>query len=457
MVAHNAVGAHAVASIFGGQVTVRGEGWSTPVRRKALATALIAPAFFYSYFTGAPPETITMDKWYRLLSEPVKFKPRLKPGLQQDLFFVNATTTTEALESRWHYPWSEPVRQKPRLKTGLQQAYFAEPSGMTQPEAVLYSKFGYQWSEPVKFKPRLRVGLQQFTAFTNPVPTTEDIEARWHYPWSEPVRFKPRLRTGLQQTLAFYPTPSPFVAYGWYGWLSEPVKFKPRLRTGLQQTHAFHPQPVVPFGWNEPLTEPVRFRPRLKTGLQQYQFYVNATPATDSIESRWHYPWSEPVRFKPRLKVALVPFDNLRFPIVPVSGGFIQGWYTWLSEPVRFRTDGLKAWQQQFLAMPPRLLPNPNITGTLDATERGDIFTAGGTFFNRVSSASVGIIELFPGDIRPPIPGTELTGQARPFLTGIIETTQVSANVGGVEQIQATQSGSVLSSTYAARVSIRIV
>lgn len=91
--------------------------------------------------------------------------------------------------------------------------------------------------------------------------------------------------------------------------------------------------------------------------------------------------------------------------------------------------------------MPPRLLPTPTITGTMAATEQGDIFTAGGTTFNQISSADVGIIEIFP----------------RAAFSGIIETQQVSANVGQVVNPTAQQSGTTVTPSTAANVSIRVI
>jgi hypothetical protein len=296
--------------------------------------------------------------------------------------FVSVVTTVEIVTvDKWFHELSKPVRLRPDIGAPRQQAFFAEPFSLTQPESVLYSKFGY--------------------------------------PWSEPVRVKPRLREGLQQSLAFHPTPSPFVASGWFNWLNEPVRIKPRLLEGRQQFFIYGNQkPLVSFGWEQRLTEPVRVKPSLKTALQQ--------------------------------------FDALQVPVLPTPVGLLEGWYNWWSEPVRLPI-GLRAWLQQTTAMPSRLLPPIDVTGTMDAVEQGDIFTAGGTFWNQIASGEVGIIEMPPGNIRAMPPGTEFTGQQRQAYSGIIENAQVSANVGEVAEITATQSGSAVPLIVSARVSIRIV
>jgi hypothetical protein len=52
------------------------------------------------------------------------------------------------------------------------------------------------------------------------VPTGGTAEAitpdKWFVALSEPVRFLSGLRASQQQFSAFYPTPSPFVATGWF-------------------------------------------------------------------------------------------------------------------------------------------------------------------------------------------------------------------------------------------------
>lgn len=286
----------------------------------------------------------------------------------------------------------------------------------------------------------------QYQIKTEPIVVTGEAvtEDRWHQPWSEPVRFKVDKRLSIALIVSgatidpfILTQPEQITEDRWHQPWSEPVRFKPRLREGLQQFISFYPTPLVSFGWDEPLSEPVRFR-AFPTREQQFTAFLNPEPTVGSIEARWHFPWSEPVRIKPATPTPEQIY--LEWVFSPKEIGLI-GWFNPFSLPRTLEKQGLKNYLQQFLAYHPRILPNPTMTGTMSATERGDVFLAGGALFNQVTSAQVGIIEIFP----------------RAATVGIIENAAISANVGQVGAIASAQSGTVISSSYAAIVSIRTV
>lgn len=210
--------------------------------------------------TGTGAETITPDKWYQALSEPVRFKPGVKASAQQfTAFFPNPLVS---------FGWFE----------GL--------------------------SEPVRFKPGLSARLQQALAFY-PQPF---VSFGWFAELSKPQSLTKRgLLPGQQQFLALQPAPSPFVATGWFSPLSEPVRLKPGLRSSLQQSFTFNALPFVSFGWFGALSEPVRLKPGLKASLQQF-FTTDTTVIPTSKLIQWFAALSEPVRFKPGLRAPLQQF-----------------------------------------------------------------------------------------------------------------------------------------------------
>jgi len=146
-------------------------------------------------------------------------------------------------------------------------------------------------------------------------------------------------------------------------------------------------------------------------------YQAQALPPLDDITaftaSQWIYPWSEPVRFNV-IHVSQIVSGltwNPQQPLPPTSP-----WFANLSEPVRLPIGlrpwyqqfecndaipnpepehfadawipsftlpvwflpGLRAWYQQALFQPPRMLPTPNVSVTLAATEtNADVFLAG--------------------------------------------------------------------------------
>ena len=350
--------------------------WSEPVRRAGLKTNLqssyAAPIFV--------TETVTVDKWFGWLSDPVRQKPGLGVALQQSF-----TTDAEPQVAFSWFGWlSDPVRVKVGLQAS-QQAFFTID---TEPTV------SFSWSDGLSEPVRVRLfqaAQQQPLAWSSFTPAAQDI--RWFTSLSEPVRVR-YLHASQQQ--AFQPDTKPTVSFGWFGWLSEPVRQKPGLAAQQQQFLEFQPTPIVSIGWYAPWSEPSVKALRLPAAQQPYLAWSSFTPAA-TTEDQWHQPWSEPVRIKralspgaqfftigqpttvvnfsqtwtdvqfstyrlfqglaePIFTQAVVPEDRWHQPwsepvrlkrglgvhLQPVTQGEIKprvsfAWYEWLSDPVRLK------------------------------------------------------------------------------------------------------------------------
>lgn len=102
---------------------------------------------------------------------------------------------------------------------------------------------------------------------------------KWFVALSEPKRFLRGLGAHSQQFLFQHPTPSPFVATGWFDWLSEPVRVKPILQPDYHP-FLFEQLPPVIMAWFMALSEPVRLPPRLKEGLQWFLSRIPFIPTS---------------------------------------------------------------------------------------------------------------------------------------------------------------------------------
>jgi hypothetical protein len=391
-------------------------------------------------------------EWFAPLSEPVRYAPSRRHLYQS---FDADAWRRAATDIRWWFaPLSEPVRQKPGIRPDLQQSLLANsffPSGfyisldaghytISIADEITFSGLdstNFEWfrplSEPVRRKPITAHLYQYFTANVFPITggTNYSIEIEtgaytingapsefifdnegWRTQFSEPVRAKAGLQKHLQPTTTapvFVP-PAP-ISFGWFSRLSEPVRLNV-FRTALQQTFATDPKPPRVDGrlwWLTPFTEPVRSKPRLATHHHQALAYVGAATqnapnnnfAEQSYFSKYAYPWSEPVRQKPGLKPGLQQAytnDYILIPIPPEPRAYMLP----LSEPVR-KLEGLKWYLQQTTALPPRLLPTPDVTGVLDAVEiNGDVALIGISVYDggvpgATASAQVSIIEIQAG------------------------------------------------------------
>ena len=265
--------------------------------RPALAAAIIAGSLFWSGHTPEPPaETVTLDKYQRPLSEPVRVPPRLGEGLQQALAFV-APAPDAASGGRWLQPLAEPVRVKPRLVEGLQQS-LALVQPVPLPDAQPPSLWQRPLAEPVRVPQRLAEAQQQ-ALLVDPAAFTTPGRERWFVPLAEPVRTH-TLGVALQQSLAWYPsTPAPSEVVTVDKWLrpfAEPVRSQPRLPEALQQSLPIDPAGFTTAGrerWFVPLSEPLRIRPRLAESLQ-LALVETPTPVAPTFQA-WFRPLDEPL------------------------------------------------------------------------------------------------------------------------------------------------------------------
>lgn len=202
----------------------------------------------------------------------------------------------------------------------------------------------------------------QYQAKTEPPPGAllgiPLLESTWHQPWSEPVRQKiaPALAVAL-------------IASG----LFAPVLTTQQFVDGIESR------------WHQPWSEPVRFKKGIPAYLQQTDsLQVPVQPPASKL-IQWYAPLTEPVRIKPRLPTPEQPFFYFE-PEPPIA--MAMPWYGWLSEPVRYPA-GLKVWLQRFFEAPPRLLPTPNVTATLAATEiNTDVALFGIQVYNPITPVS---------------------------------------------------------------------
>jgi hypothetical protein len=253
----------------------------------------------------APVETVTVDKWHELLSEPVRTRQLPTALQQQPVLVLNPDTqVTQNYESRWHYQWSEPVRQKPGLHASAQSFIALQLDAGTQ--------------------------------------ITQTYESRWHYPWSEPVRTR-QLAPAQQQSAAFVFVPPPPVApalptpsTGYVG-ITVPYQLQ------YQGTTApfFVGETITVDKWFASWRDPVRDKPGLRVSQQPFQALIldPNTEITQTYESRWHYPWSEPVRQKPGLAAYLQHFiaQTVLEPNTQIIQTYESRWHYAWSDPVRVR------------------------------------------------------------------------------------------------------------------------
>lgn len=150
----------------------------------------------------ATAETITADKWYMALSEPVRFKLGLKVQNQAVLAYYPLPFVSFS----WFEPLTEPVRIKPINPAALRQDFFMQVA----PSPFVATGWFNWLSEPKRFPRGLPAHLQR--DFTR--------DAVWI----------PNVTTLIE---------------GWFNWLSEPKRFPRGLAVQLQSDYTQHPR-VLP-------------------------------------------------------------------------------------------------------------------------------------------------------------------------------------------------------------------
>lgn len=341
--------------------------WTQLFKKTTLYQSITDPTYTIS------GEVITVDKWFRPLSEPNRLKPFT--GQQQAAFAPVSTPSEVITLDKWFEPLATPTLAKSR-QYGQFQPVFARP----EPSFAWFVKL----DEPTRRKPPASIGEISLVVSQAEPPTP------WYQPLSEPVRLK-RFNTGLQQQpVLAYAQPQPLTV--WFAPLSEPVRVK--LRVAWQQDLALvkadpFPEETNYAKWGYPLSEPVRLKSGLLASLQvSYTAPVFATPEIVTVD-KWFADFSLPKRDKPRP----THFDTFSRPpeIVQISYGWYQpldipkrvrpwlysvspqgfyflgidnpvpsmaSWSYGFSSPVRLRTS-LMAASQQSSVMPVIPIPNP--------------------------------------------------------------------------------------------------
>jgi hypothetical protein len=345
---------------------------SEPTRAKKLTDF---PSLSWSYLTPTAGETVTVDKYYNWLAEPVRARSGLPAYDQQVLAFVKADPFPEAISiDRWLRPLSEPKRF-PAALSGAAQPYLAFVEAAPFAEAVSIDKWLLPLGEPTRrirfaeYPPwfpaayyfpanpditvekwyaalreptRLRLlptGEQPFFAFVKAAPFAEAVSVdRWQQALSEPSRRK----QGAQLYVRF-----PFVGTDtatdarWFSPLSIPTRRKP---TAVQPDGLIWSK-FTPAGelitldkWFAALREPVLPRRGLPTREQPFLSFVKAAPfAETTFITKWFQPLSLPTR----RKVSFVLYPALSFVKAPPFGAATPPVFSGLTFPPFLQADFL--------------------------------------------------------------------------------------------------------------------
>ena len=171
------------------------------------AAALAASGVFFQ------PEPLVPFEWFKELSTPKRFPPRLQAG-SNPAFFPDPFPF---IIIDWFVPLSEPKRFPPRLGAG------SNPSWFYHPWPVIDVSWFMPLSEPKRFPRRLEAGSNPYLFMgTDPVVGLA-IDMDWFVPWSVPRR------SAWDRRLPEYP----FLSYSTtFIWRSNPNR--PLYRAGAR-------------------------------------------------------------------------------------------------------------------------------------------------------------------------------------------------------------------------------
>jgi hypothetical protein len=336
--------------------------FSEPVRRKQISP----DAQSWSYFAPATGETVTVDKYYNWLAEPVRVRSGLPVFDQQALVFVKADPFPEAVSiDRWLWPLSEPKRFPAALSRAA-QPYMAYVEAAPFAEAVSIDKWQQPLSDPTRrirfaehqawfpaayYFPanpditvekwfaslreptRLRLlptSEQPYLAFVKAAPFTEAVSIdRWQQPLSEPTRRKRGAHLDVRL---------PFVGSDtardgrWFSPFSNPILRKPTVYPSALIWSHFVSETTTVDKWFAALREPVLPKRGLPTQEHPYLSFVKAAPFAESVSlDRWFSTLSQPTRRKVNVSSYLSPiFIAPTFQIETVT---LDKWFSVLSQP----------------------------------------------------------------------------------------------------------------------------
>lgn len=205
-----------------------------------------SPVIFQSYIqyqdltepiNTAAAEVITVDKWFRALTEPVRVT-RFATSNQQFLAFTPAAPFEGVSIDRWLQPLSVPTK---RIHQDL-------ASGSLFIQAVTAVDIGWfsPLSDPLRW-PKIHARFQQASAWSS---FTPEINFAWFSALAEPAK-RFQIHARFQQTIAWgitTPPPAPIPGdYGWFNSLSIPSKLsKSGLLTAAQPSGGIDPFPIPP-------------------------------------------------------------------------------------------------------------------------------------------------------------------------------------------------------------------
>lgn len=338
-----------------------------------------------------PPGVVSLDKWWRPLSEPIRVKKPLSVAARLSSWNDNDALTRPEVTSldKWFAPLAEPPTPDPRNEAALiasggifridvgdldvsaEQlawykdlelhlsvytkkrapefpAYIVDADQLTQPEVTSLDKWHSPLSEPVLVKKPLPVASYPASwddsdALTRPEATSLD---KWWSPLSEPasphklvnVSFG-EARTELELVVA-----EDITLDKWFQPHSEPVLVKPRASDFPSHTNDTEglTLPEVPSldKWWAAASEPLRIKQPLNVSFGEFRTELEIVVAEVITLDKWWQPLSEPDKTKKRASEFphfVTDSEALTLPEVTT----LDKWYRNLDEPIRVQPRSL--------------------------------------------------------------------------------------------------------------------
>lgn len=186
-----------------------------------------------------PPQP-RMDSWFRLLSEPTRFKPNRNVLYQNQFQSILRPITPDIY-------WYRGFEERPRRKIDPHAS--RSPLASLDPYPIPNQETPTGWfnltTDPVRKRNWLWSALQE--PYTGPISPPAPIGTYWFQLLSEPVRNKRGLRADLQDVTEREIPPFPPTMAAWFEPLSEPIRLNllRGLKAWLQQFEARYPD-VIP-------------------------------------------------------------------------------------------------------------------------------------------------------------------------------------------------------------------
>ena len=327
-----------------------------------------------------PAEPITVEKWFRQLSDPVRRRPI--PAEFQAFAFVNLYKE-EPWTKAWRLQPPDPVRVRPRP---INAPYFffvypfteepwtkawhrQQPDPVRIPPRPLnapYLSFVYPFTEepwtkawatrspdPVRIPPRPLNA--PYLAFVAPTITETITVDKWFRQTAEPLRVPPRPLNAPYSSLVYPWTEEPWTK----GWGCKLPDLPPRGSPRAAEYPAFFygwkfAEEPERKGWGCELPDlPILARRQIPS---PHLFFVYVPTAAETITvDKWYRPTSEPVRLKPRsVEFPAFSFANL-FTEEPAT----KAWNRQQPDPIRIPSRPLNAPYLSFVYVPAAAAAGP--------------------------------------------------------------------------------------------------